>query len=131
MVATKQIKTRPPHCEHLIERFSSLHKLKKATAIVIRFARNLIHKYKPHIVDTRLTGHITMHERIEALHHLIRHEQQVHFASEIEACKSNTLLKKSGSPECDQSKRGLIESLVTSYSRPKKCVPFLLRLVDF
>lgn len=53
MIATSRRAARPPYCEFLIEKFSSLYKLTKATAIVLRFTHNFIHKYKPHIVTTQ------------------------------------------------------------------------------
>lgn len=78
----------------IVQRFNNLYQITKTIALVLRFVNNFIHKYRPDICPINKTSTVTMQERMEALHHLIKIEQNSHFSKEIEACKNNTQLKK-------------------------------------
>lgn len=79
----------------VVDRFSSLHKVKTTVAIVFRFINNFTHRYRPKICPNQGHGRITTEERSEALNFLIKKEQHLFCSQEIEACRTNVLSKNS------------------------------------
>lgn len=76
-----------------IERYSSLEQVVRVVAYVKRF----IHRASPRHVDKRRTGPLTPEEKDEALRLLIRHEQRIHYESELESLEARHPLPRTSS----------------------------------
>lgn len=73
-----------------LERFSSLSRLQKATAMLLRFAHNCrVNK------SDRVCGHITAIEMRDALVRCVRLVQEAEFAEEIKCCRQEISMHKS------------------------------------
>lgn len=72
----------------LLKKCSTLLKLKRISAYVLRFIQNSRNR------DNKIIGNLTRSELLEAQDIWIKCRQSVNFAKEINACQSNELLPK-------------------------------------